>query len=143
MLVIADFLNGDNFNATHLPPSCFLAISEAFSPAVAKLLFMHAQVPKKTRLNPVDCLRVYSDLNRTTFSDVIMVFGNSNSTNSLLAWDASLIFAQWLGSGPRYCGSHGNSISRFACDFLVIEEEYVVLEQLGSSRTILSGTAGE
>ena len=124
MLVTADFLGGDNFNATYLPPSCFSALSEAFPPALSKVLSMHAQVPNYTKLNPVDCLKVYSDLYPTTFSDVIMVSGDSNSTNSLLAWDTSLNFdtAQWLCSGPRYCGGYDNSLSTFACDFSQLEK---------------------
>jgi hypothetical protein len=124
MLVTADFLGGDNFNATYLPPSCFSALSEAFPPALSKVLSMHAQVPNYKRLNAVDCLKVYSDLHPTTFSDVIMVSGDSNSTNSLLAWDTSLNFdtAQWLCSGPRYCGGYDNSLSTFACDFSQLEK---------------------
>ena len=124
MVVNTDFLTNDNFNATYLPTSCWSAQSEGFPPALAKVLSMHTQVSNYTRLKPVDCLKIYSDLYPTQFSDVIMVTGDTNTTNSLLAWDESLNFdtAQWLCSSPQYCGGYGNGWSTSECDFSRLEK---------------------
>jgi len=145
MLVTVDLLGGENFNATYLPPSCFSTFCEAFPPALSKVLSMHAQISNYTRLIPVECLNFYSDLYSTTFPDLIMVSGDSNSTNSLLAWNRSLNFdtAQWLCSGPRYCGGYDNLISTFACDFSALEKKSSILDELWSSRTKLYSIARE
>jgi hypothetical protein len=108
MVVTTDFLTNENFNAvntTFLPTLCFSSKSDLFPPVLSKLLSMRSQVSNYTRLEPVDCLNSYSDLYPTTYSDIIMVTNDTNSTNSLLAWDTNLNSdtSRWLCSGPKYC----------------------------------------
>ena len=127
MVVTTEFLANENFNAentTYLPTSCFSSKSEAFPPVLSKILSMHAQASNYTRLEPVECLKTYSDLYPTTYSDILMVTSNTNSTNNLLAWDTNLNFdtSRWLCSGPKYCGNYDWDFSVSPCDFRQLEK---------------------
>ncbi|KAF8855671.1 hypothetical protein BDZ45DRAFT_804827 [Acephala macrosclerotiorum] len=69
-------------------------------------------------------LDAYSDLYPTTYSDIIMVTSDTNSTNNLLAWDTNINFdnSQWLCSGPKYCRNYDWDFSVSPCDFPQLEK---------------------
>lgn len=93
LIATEEFQNGAPFSLQNLPPEYDTASVE-YNPEYfnlhrqeQKVLQMQSDAPTYTVLDASDCLKAYSNLYVSTFSDVILVSSDTNSSNSLLAWD--------------------------------------------------------
>jgi hypothetical protein len=111
LLATPDFVSSTDYSIYNLPPS---PLSPGADPApryLRKITQMHSDAQSHyVQLSALDCLRVYSNLYPSEYSDVIMITSDKNDTNPLLAWDSSTS-GSWRCSEPnddlfspeRYC----------------------------------------
>ena len=86
---------------------------------------MQSEAASYTVMDPKNCLKAYSNIYISTYSDVILVSSDKNDSNSLLAWDDSFsLTSAWLCAPTTgFVDIEAPSGTDVVCDFKALEKD--------------------